>query len=179
MTMADSEPSGLLAQFGFEFNAGLSSLREEVRRMRRDMANRARYETPRYARQTLYGAAGSNAYPAAGNLVMTCDGPQQGRLWDIRQIVVSGPTITTALPGTAYVFTQSSQPSDMSSAFCRDFSLTPFPVKGLYGNGQLRMASPMNIWVVITGGTPGASYSVYADIQDWPDTASMATIEAL
>lgn len=172
------EPSGLSVDFGVELLAGIGSYRDEVRKWRRDMQQRARRaDVPRDRREIFYsGSANGNTFPASGNLFLVIDGPQYGMLWDVRQIVVGGPAATSTPPGTAYVFAQTAQPADMNLVSCRDFSLTPFPAKGFYGTGEFKMRPPMSLWVVIVGGTPGLAYSAYADIQEYPDTPLMATV---
>jgi hypothetical protein len=173
MSQVDQDPAGVDVSFGFEISAGISSLREEVRRLRRDV-QRTRNEVPRDRREFLYGQP-NNQFPAAGNLILACDGPQLGKLWDVRQILVAAPTMTTSPAGVAYVFSQPTAPLDLSSASCRDFTATAFPAKAGYGTGQFKMRPLMNLWVVIVGGTVGQTYVCYADVLEYSDTPMMQT----
>ena len=177
MTFTEEE-QGFLAQFAFSFEAGIGDLRKELRGLRQDM-RRARLEVPRDRRENFSPLNTPNSqYPASGNMILEVDGPQMGMLWEVRQIIVAGPVITAAPAGTAYVFAQSTPPYDLSTAMCRDISLTPFPVKGFYSTGVFKVRPQANLYLVITGGTAGTSYVAYADVQEYPDTPLMATVNA-
>lgn len=169
--MSATEPAGLEAHLAFEL--GVSTLRDEIRKMRRDMA-RTVPVAPTDRRENLAGMP-SNQVPASGTLVLYCDGPQIGRLWEVRQIVIGGAKVGDAVAGTAQLFVQVAPPNDLSLATCRDLNMTPLPFSRFYSTGQIKIHGRENLWVVITGGTVGQTITAYADINEYPETTKMAT----
>jgi hypothetical protein len=173
-TLPDEQ--GLLATVGFQISAGLGSLRDEMRKMRADL-QRSRAQVPKDRREVFYPFNTPNSqYPAAGNLILAIDGPQLGELWEVRQIIVGGSIVTQTPNGTAYVLTGIGITPDLSLAAARDVSLTPFPVKGFYSTGVFKLRPQEGIFIVITGGTPGVTYAAYTDVQVFPLTPKMATV---
>lgn len=178
MTFTD-DPHGLAA--GFNFELGFHSLRSEVRELRKDLRSgqaRSRLEVPRDRREIFSGVApnGSNAFPAAGNLILEVDGPQLGVIWEVKLIMVGGTTVNASPPGTAYVFACTAPPADLNLTMAKTISQTPFPVVGTWGTGVFKVRPPQNLYVVITGGTAGLAYAAVADINEYPDTPFMATV---
>lgn len=159
-----------------DFHAELALRDKRIAALQQQM-NRARAAVPRDSRLQFSPInTPTSAYPAAGNLILFLDGPQQGKAWDVRQIIVGGIAANSAPAGTAYVFSCTASPLDLGLANAKDVSMTPFPVKGFYGTAQFRVQPPNNLYVVITGGTPGTYYSAVADVQEYDLTLLQQTV---
>lgn len=170
----DDGGSGLFARVGVQLVASLGSVNDEIRKMRRDLA-RARADVPRDRREN-FSAFPNNQFPAAGNLVLSLDGPTLGVLWEVRQITVGGAAATAAPAGTAYVFSGVSPPNDLSLVGLRGLTSGSLPQIATWGTGTFKVYRQQNLYVVIVGGTVGSTYAAYADIAEYPDTARMATV---
>ncbi len=101
-------------------------------------------------------------------------GPQQGRVWLVRRIIVSGLTWGTAAAGTAE-FYAGAIPS-MLAASTRDASLLMdesafIPNKAFYSNRQVVIKSPETLHIVIVGGTAGQQYIASSQIEDYDESA--------
>jgi hypothetical protein len=141
------------------------------------MRQQMRASVPRNRREILHPYGHSAAtYPSSGNMILFVEGPQQGKLWDIRSVVVGGHLVTDTPAGTAYAMEQMSPSGDLPLSALRSGTLTPFPVVGTWGSGAWRMRWSQNLYVVITGGTTGTYYTAYADIQEFDDTPLMQTV---
>lgn len=169
---------GLDVSFGLELAVG--ELTKEMKRQRRlaqlkDM--QSRLEVPRDTRVNLAAlGAGNNVFPSSGNLILYVDGPQEGVFWEVHEIVVGGAAANAAPAGTAYVHISGAPPTDLSLATAKDFSQTPFPVKGTWGTRAFVLRPQQNLYVTITGGTVGTTYAAFADITEIPETPLMATV---
>jgi hypothetical protein len=163
-------------ELDFDFHAEISALNNKLARQAGMLDQLARQSIPRFSRVNFTGpGGGTTQYPAAGNLVLFADGPQPGKQWSVKQIIVGGVLVTATPAGVAYVFATTAQPTDLALSTARDFSLTPFPVKGFYGTEAFVIESPANLWVVITGGTPGTYYNAFADVVESDVTPLQST----
>lgn len=176
MTMQGVEPAGeLSAEIGIQIAAGLGSLAAIQRRSIWAAEARARGAIPRFARVPFTFGNAPAVYTTGQNLVLSADGPQQGEIWEIRQITIGGVHVTDTPAGTGYVFAGTTPPADVSLGVCRAATTLPLPQFGTWGSGLFRVRAPTNLYVVIVGGTNGASYSASADVDVFQETLLTAT----
>lgn len=117
---------------------------------------------------------------STGTLVLDLGGPAQGRLWDVRRIVVGGATRLTAAAGTADVFVSAAgklqQPGSLLD--WADEAAT-MPLMATYGAAELALRYPEHLFIVINGGTSTQQYLAAARVVDHMDTPTSRVTEAV
>ena len=142
---------GVHLDLAAELRAGFDGLRD------RDRQSREREEALIPLDNTIRGGG---AAPALGKLIFTCGGPPLGRAWVLRRLVVGGTDPTVAVAGSAYCFASSAGDSDqLITATCFDWAAS-LPLVGFYTSRQVVINSGQQLWVVVTGATPGTSYAL-------------------
>lgn len=120
-----------------------------------------------------YRRVNNTIIPASGaNSGIGLGGPQQGRVWLVRRIIVSGLTWGTAAAGTAQFFA-AAIPS-MLIAQSLDASMlvdesTAIPNKAFYSNRQVVIRNPESLHIVIVGGTPNQQYVASSQVEDYAE----------
>lgn len=168
MTMTD-ERDALVARFGAHVDLAIgglaaahaSSTTALTRAIRRGPMQ------PAHHREVT-----SKAYPASGTVsIMHLRGPNQGHVWYVRSVAVSGLTPTTTTAGRADLYVSSANLrvltdiTQLGAADWRDQQAT-LPGVGFYSRGQLTIVAGENLWVVITSGTASQQYIASATIED-------------
>lgn len=124
------------------------------------------YPSPgRLAASTITPAANTNP------VVLDLGGPSQGRVWEVRNLVVGGALPTTVVAGRADVFVSGAGASQQPNSLLdwRDYAST-LPNAALYGAGDLALIYPENLFVVLTGYTVSTQYLALAGITDRLDS---------
>lgn len=116
----------------------------------------------------------SGVAPASGNVVLDLGSVPQGRVWQIRRLIVGGATVIATADGAAYAFGQGAPPADLALTNCMDIFLT-LPQGNTYGTHQLFLTRGEHFWVVFTGATMGQQYSASARVEDWDESTYFST----
>lgn len=160
------QSSGL--SIGVEITAAIGRLHSEMRELRRDA--RLQNMLPHILRQTFWDASGGNGVYATGvNLILSCDGPQQGKVWSIRRIALGGAKANAAgLTGTAYGFVAPGPPLDLSleGLFFVNTTWSPTPPT-IFAKGGVPVNQGENVYVVIVGGTNGDTYGASIQVEEY------------
>jgi hypothetical protein len=116
----------------------------------------------------------SAAVPSGGGLIaMDCGGPQNGRVWLLRVIVIGGIKWSTTASGSAQLYGSATSPIDTSGtltanlAQLKDGSASTLPFPAFYSNRQVEVQFPEHLWVVITSGTASQTYTASGSVEDW------------
>jgi hypothetical protein len=161
---SDDSP-GVGLDFFISLGAKIGSLADAIDS---DRADRRR-QAPGDAWLQQSGTAGSS-----GIVVLDMGSVPQGRVWDIRRMVVGGAKVTSSPAGSAYAFVQGAPPTDLSITNCVDIFLT-LPQGDTYGTHQLFMTRGEHLWVVFSGAANGTQYAASARIEDWAETTYYST----
>jgi hypothetical protein len=143
---------GLLAAIHLE----IGGAHREMRNMRERMEREAKQTSYRI----LYPRAVSAIVSATGLAIFDFGGPDQGIYWSVRSIRVGGLTTTTAVAGRADVFVTAVDipntftVANMGLADWRD-QQTALPAVAFYGRGALTCQLNEDLYVFLSGGTPG------------------------
>jgi len=115
--------------------------------------------------------------PSSGPLVLDLGSVPQGRVWQVRRIVVGGPKATDTPTGHAFAYAQGAPPNDINTANVVDSwpSFTNGAEGSTYGTHQLWLPAGEHLWVVIANGTPAARWVASARIEDFVEAAFLAT----
>jgi hypothetical protein len=84
-------------------------------------------------------------------------GPTIGDQWSVRQIVVTGITLGSTVPGQAWILVSAAPPSELSPTSVIDWAQC-LPSVAFYTPGQMYVQPNEKVYLVITGGTPGSVY---------------------
>jgi hypothetical protein len=93
-------------------------------------------------------------------------GPEIGREWSVRQILVGGTTLTATPTGVAWILISPQPPNELSITSVADFTKEALPQNSFYGEREIYVPPNSNLWVVITGGTNGTQYVCMATVQE-------------
>lgn len=151
---------GKLSAAGEATNRELAKLRREARTM------------PAIVPQPFsftYNNANSTVVPAQqGGSGVGCliGGPDVGRQWHVRSIMVGGTTLAATPTGVAWFLISPGVILDQSITSVADFTKTALPVNAFYGVGQFYVPPNSNVWCLITGGTNASVYTGSITVQD-------------
>ena len=112
-------------------------------------------------------------YPA----FISMGGPQQGFVFELRNLVVGGLAVDTVVAGTAYVFVRGTPPSaQMTSAQwgvtgLRDIA-TSLPLPAYYGRGQVTVRANQKLWIMLLNYTTSTDYVVNAEFESYQEQAA-------
>ena len=165
----DSEGGGLGVDFWISLGASLGSLVNDMRADRDAAANSAPdmpADVPLYDVGTV----------PAGKTTVTLDlgAVPQGRVWQVRRMIVGGTTVTTTAAGSAYLFARGAPPADLALSDCVDIFST-LPQGNTYGTHQLYLLPGEHLWVVFTGATAAQQYAAAARVEEWSQDTFAAT----
>lgn len=148
---------------------------DATRRLGRDLVHQAGALLPVGAT-----VVAGDSYPASGVLVLDLGGPAQGRVWDLRRLVIGGLTVATAAAGSGDVYVsaagKSAQPSGLAEWVANAASL---PLAGTWGAGEISLRFPERLYVVISSGTSGQEYLAAARITSRVDTPTTGASESV
>lgn len=148
---------------GLDFWVGLgASLGTLVNDMRADR-DAAAASTPDPPGDTPLFQAG---LIVGGTLTLDLGSVPQGRVWQIRRLIVGGIKVTTTAAGTAYAFAQGAPPTDLNLTSCVDI-FSSLPQGNTYGTHQLFLLPGEHLFVVFQGATNGQQYAASARVEDW------------
>lgn len=158
--------------FSAKLLAGLHTLAERLDRHTREVAEANRLAQSAAALLPIpYRTRQQDVCGATGVVVLDFGGPAQGRVWELRHVVVGGDLPSTVAGGAAYVYrvagvAKSSIPGSLSMADAIDWTAT-LPNVSFYGPGDAGViVAPERVFVVITGGTNGQDYQASIDVLD-------------
>lgn len=163
----DGDGPGLGLDFFISLGAKIGSLADAIDSDRTD--RQSRQQAPGDAQ--LNGAAVATS---AGLVLIDLGSVPQGRVWDVRRLVVGGATVTTAAVGVGYVFAQGAPPNDKAITGCVDI-FSSLPMGNTYGTHQLFLLRGEHLWILISGATPGQQYGASCRIEDWAETTYYST----
>jgi len=165
-----SDDPGVGLDFFISLGASLGSLTDAIQSDRADRAkrNKAPGDEPLFKSGTV---------PSSGVLHLDLGSVPQGRVWQVRRLIVGGATVTTAAAGSAYAFAQGARPLDLVLTNCVDIFLT-LPQGDTFGTHQLFLLPGEHLWVVFSGATGGQQYTASARVEDWDaDTYNSTYVE--
>lgn len=116
----------------------------------------------------------SGIVPASGTLILDLGSCPQGRVWQIRRLVVGGVKVTTTAAGKAYAFAQGAPPSDLVLTDCVEM-FSALPALNKYGTHQLFLLGGDHLWVALVGATATQQYNAAARVEDWDDATFRST----
>lgn len=107
---------------------------------------------------------GGSAGSATGSVVITCGGPTQGRQWQVRQLLVAGPT-----QGSIFYYVGATQPqtTPFQVIGLKDTTKTRWPAPAFYGTHQFIVNPSEKLWVVVTGATADTQVVVSGTAEDY------------
>ncbi len=160
----------LLASIALSINSTAKTLKAQERARRREM-------NQRMADQPVYRDFAQNLKcPASGVMVFQCGGPDVGRIWHVKRLVVGGLTLATAAAGTAeayaggYVSDTVGIPTSISDLHDATILIsspqTNLPNIGNYDAGQFTVMARAQVLGVVRGGTQNQIYVVAGTAQD-------------
>jgi hypothetical protein len=164
-TPDDGGGGGLDASFFLSLGASLGTLTEGLQ------ADRDRRDSVRPPGNEQLFKAGTAS--AAGTLTLDLGSVPQGRVWQVRRLVVGGVKVTTSAGGAAYAFAQGAPP-DLGITDCVDI-FGPLPQGNTYGTHQLFLLPGEHLWVVFSGASSGQQYAASARVEDWDDASFRTT----
>lgn len=164
-----------MAELDAKLSIGELSL-EALLALRSEMADMAGIMKKLLEMQELYEYVGPNQVnigqgataPTSGDLFLDLGGPNYGRVWEVRALVIGGLTFSTAAAGTAEVYQSSGQPTSRTLALLDD-QANALPSVAFYSAGQLRVRHPNHLWVVIHTPTASQAYQAGGSALDSPD----------
>lgn len=150
----------LMAQIAIHLGTIAGHVKNEQRRRER--------QAERWAGFPDIGGAGVFPSTAGQNLVIDCGSPPQGFIWQIRHVMISGPTIGVAAPGSAYSIIQGQPPAAFNTPFSNVFDIAnTIPLPAFYGTRQYWIDGGDHLWVVVVNGTAGLTYQAQATAEQW------------
>lgn len=169
--------SGIKAMFNFGVTIG-ESIDKHTRSVDRLMRKLQR-NTP-----VDYGIGVSGVYPAAGNLVLSFGGPDQGTFWELESIVLGGTDENVTVAGSAGLYVSAFLPPSGTSAPGGITSLADLaktlPNVAFYGKRDIVVNDGEYLFAVIIGGTPGTTYGGNMSATVTPvDVASGVDVDTL
>ena len=105
------------------------------------------------------------------DLILNLGGPQRGQYWDVKNVVVGGPTWATSVNGTALLVVSAQMPSTAASvgiAMVAD-EATSLPSPAFYSEGQVRVYPPDRVYVIVVGGSATTTYVAVARALEYQD----------
>jgi hypothetical protein len=159
----DGEGAGLDLSFFAQIAVSLGSLADSFKREqdRRDKMGQA----PQDHAPVAQGTVG-----ASGFLVLDLGSVPEGRVWQVRRVVIGEATATSAPSGAAFLVAQGTPPTSGAVPTISVVDSWPTFTKGAagstYGTHQLFLVAPEHLWVVVTGATTGAQWVASARIED-------------
>jgi len=133
----------------------MGNLTASCNSLAQSMARRIEAERAYQYGPTAIPISGVGTSPSNGaDFVFGLNGPENGYVWEIRRLVIGGPSpITTPTPtGTAYFFVSAMKPSVGNPAMFDMFdSSTSWPNVAFYSGYQVVLHYPQRGWVYVTG----------------------------
>lgn len=169
-------------EVSFTLEASLAGIRDEMAGMRKDWR---RLEDAYSHIPADYPITGSGTTPAlptpttpttlpptAGIAIILCQGPQTGRQWMLRQLLVAGPTA-----GAVYFYATASKPitHPLQIIGMKDTTKTRWPCPAFYGTHQFILNPREDLWVVVTTAGNSTPVVVSGTAEDYQPAANRAT----
>lgn len=108
-------------------------------------------------------------------------GPQQGFIWECRNLVIAGLSVDTVVAGTAYVFVRGMTPpvgitqAQWGVTGLRDIA-TSLPLPAFYGRGQVTIRANQKLWVMLLNYTTSTDYVASAEIEQYQDQTAATVV---
>jgi hypothetical protein len=116
----------------------------------------------------LFGSATSSA----GSTPLTIDlgGPNHGRLWEVRQLVIGGATWASVVAGNGIISIAPSAPPGGTPGLAGiQDQATTLPSIAFYSAAQFRVRNPNRVFVTIISPTATTLYEAAGDAYDMAD----------
>lgn len=157
----DGSGAGLGLDFFVSLGASIGTLADSIAA---DRAERTRRQSPP-GNEPLFNVG---MVPASGTLILDLGAVPQGRVWQIRRVVLGGAKVSTTAAGTAYLFAQGAPPSDLNLTNCVDIFLS-LPRGSTYGTHQLYLSRGIHLWAAFVGATAGQQYGASGYVESWDE----------
>lgn len=156
--------------FSAEIHATLGRLEQETKGMRKALQDwRMLQETPRFVQ--IHGVVQLDANGFAV-LRFDNDGPDQGRMWYLRKLVIGGVTVSTTVTGRADIFVSTmdyrryTTLAQFGTQDWRD-QATSLPLVGTFAAGEIPLQYMEQLYVVISGGTATQEIHCTGTVEDF------------
>lgn len=118
--------------------------------------------------------------PSSGTLLLDLGSVPQGRVWQVRRIIVGGALATSTPTGKAFAYAQGAPPSDLATANVVDSwpGFSSGAQGSTYGTHQLFLRQGEHLWIAITGGVASDRWVASARIEDFAEAAFLANYYA-
>ena len=147
--------AGLDLQLG-KITDGLDATTSEIRKLRQEA--RRQPALVKISSVFTYSSTGIITQQGGTGVGVLIGGPEVGQEWNVRQIVVTGTTLTAAPAGVAWFLVSAGVPNELSPTSVMDFSHAALPQVSFYSPDQFYLAPNENLYMVITGGTANTQY---------------------
>lgn len=176
--MTATEPGLSVDLFG-KLNLTLGGLKSEMAGVRHAL------DRPP-AQPFTIAASGDVTTPAATTfpIAIGLGGPQQGQVWDVRNIAIGGAFPTDAVSGRADIYVRG---DNLTAHATRTFAqigmigwrdqATALPLVAYYGRGQILVRAQQRLWVVLSSYTVSKQYTVNAEIEQFEEGAILQTAD--
>jgi len=147
-----------------------------------DVVSRFERALTRPAVQPFYfPRVGSVVIPTpTADAVIDLGGPTQGRVWDLRNLIIGGLNWTTTAAGSALVVVAAQQParaSDVGLPAVVDQAAT-LPLPAGYSRGQIRLYYPDRLYVIVQLGTQAQEYVAGARLEEYEEARRVQVADA-
>lgn len=176
MTM--TEDGNILAALFAKLSVSIDGLTDSYKRREQREAAAKRAEQPSY--NEIHGSVTLNAN-GYGVIRFDLTGPNQGYVWHLKSMAVGGNDPTTVVAGRADLYVlasdirQSQALSDLGLAGWRD-TTSSLPNVATYGEGEAFCHEQDEIWIIVSGGTPGQQVNAVGVIQNVQQSAAKQEI---
>jgi hypothetical protein len=158
----DATGAGFDLSFFATISAHLGSLADSWKREqdRRDLMARC---APQDYQNTVSGTYTKSP------LCLDLGSVPEGRVWQVRRIVVGGPGATTAPTGKVFLYAQGAKPTTLVTSNVVDSwpSFTNGAQGSTYGTHQLFLVAPQHLWVAVATGTTGEQWVASVVVEDY------------
>jgi hypothetical protein len=170
----DATGAGFDLSFFATLSGHLGSLADSFKREqdRRDVQAACAPQDYQYSVSATMGSTGI--------LYLDLGAVPQGRVWQVRRLVLGGPAANDAPTGKALIFAQGSKPVALTTSNLVDSfpSFAAGAQGSTYGTHQLFLVSPLHLWAVIVTGATGTQWTASVTVEDFDaDTYYQAAAE--
>lgn len=109
-----------------------------------------------------YPVTGSGTTNSSGTVVFACQGPDVGRQWQLRNLVVGGVT-----KGALYFYALGAEPTAGQLPGLKDATKTRWPAPSFYGTHQFVLQPHEKLWVAVTTATDTAQVFATGTAEDY------------
>lgn len=160
----DATGAGIDLSFFASLSGHLGSLADSWKREqdRRDMLAACAPQDYQYSVSATYSGTGTTLFLDLGSV-------PEGRVWQVRRLVIGGAAATDTPAGKALAFAQGAEPAALTTSNLVD-SFTSFSAGAqgsTYGTHQLFLVAPQHLWVAIVTGATGTQWTASVVLEDF------------